>query len=108
MREDASSWSSASIRALSYSVALLIVSRLTNLLFDIDKVKQKWKKMKQPTKEMLVVNFNPLRTIPLHDSAIVYPFDLFLKCADEKKDYQMSNISLWSSSEKSTSYPVVR
>ena len=54
------------------------------ILFDIGKVKQ----MKQPTKEMLVVNFNPLRTIPLHDSAVVYPFDLFLKCADEKKDYQ--------------------
>lgn len=58
------------------------------ILFDIDKVKQKWKNMKPPMKEMLVVNFNPLRTIPLHDSAVVYPFDLFLKCADEKKDYQ--------------------
>lgn len=41
--------------------------------------------MKQPTKEMLVVNFNPLRTIPLHNSAVVYPFDLFLQYADEKK-----------------------
>lgn len=58
------------------------------ILFDIDKVKQKWKNVKPPMKEMLVVNFNPLRTIPLHDSAVVYPFNLFLKCADEKKDYQ--------------------
>lgn len=58
------------------------------ILFDFDKVKKKWPKMRTETTEMLVVNFNPLRTIPLHDSAVVYPFDLFLKCADETKDYQ--------------------
>ena len=58
------------------------------ILFDFDKVKEKWPEMRTETTEMLVVNFNPLRTIPLHDSAVVYPFDLFLKCANEKKDYQ--------------------
>ena len=58
------------------------------ILFDFDKVKEKWSEMRKETTEMLVVNFNPLRTIPLHDSAVVYPFDLFLKCANEKKDYQ--------------------
>lgn len=57
------------------------------ILFDFDKVKEKWPEMRTETTEMLVVNFNPLRTIPLHDSAVVYPFDLFLKCANEKKDY---------------------
>lgn len=40
------------------------------------------------TKEMLVVNFECLRTIPLHDSAVVYPFKLFLQCTDKKMDYQ--------------------
>lgn len=56
------------------------------ILFDFDKVKQKWPEMRNTeTREMLVVNFNPLRTIPLHDSAVVYPFDLFLQYADEKK-----------------------
>ncbi len=34
------------------------------------------------TREMLVVNFDCLSAIPLHDSAVVYPFDLFLECAD--------------------------
>lgn len=59
------------------------------LLFDFDKVKQKWPKMgNTETREMLVVNFNPFRTVPLHDSAVVYPFDLFLKCADKGMDYQ--------------------
>lgn len=39
-------------------------------------------------KEMLVVNFNCLPTIPLHDSAVVLPFDLFLQCADAGMDYK--------------------
>lgn len=58
------------------------------ILFDFDKVKKKWPEMKTKTKEMLVVNFNPLRTVPLHDSAVVYPFGLFLQCADKKMKYQ--------------------
>ncbi len=53
------------------------------ILFDFDKVKKKWSDMKNTeTREMLVVNFDCLSAIPLHDSAVVYPFDLFLKCAD--------------------------
>lgn len=59
------------------------------ILFNFDEVAEKWSEMKNTkTREMLVANFNPLRTIPLHDSAVVYPFDLFLKFADEKKDSQ--------------------
>lgn len=59
------------------------------ILFDFDEVKDEWEEMRNSeTREMLVVNFNPLRTIPLHDSAVVFPFDLFLNCADKKMDYQ--------------------
>ena len=36
---------------------------------------------------MLVVNFDCLRTIPLHDTAVVLPFDEFLKCADAGMAY---------------------
>lgn len=57
------------------------------ILFDVNAAQAKGQEIYRNTSEMLVVNFNPLRTIPLHDSAVVYPFDLFLKCADEKKDY---------------------
>jgi len=54
------------------------------VLFDFDKVWEKWSDMKSTeTREMLVVNFDFLSMIPLHDSAVVYPFDLFLKCADK-------------------------
>lgn len=33
------------------------------------------------------MNFNPLRTIPLNDIAVVLPFNLFLQCADAGMDY---------------------
>lgn len=56
------------------------------VLFDFNKVKKKWKNMSNTkTTEILVVNFNPLRTIPFHDSAVVLPFSLFLHYADRKQ-----------------------
>ena len=58
-------------------------STLFAILFDVDTAKAKGEEIYSKTKEMLVVNFNPLRTIPLHDSAVVLPFDLFLQCADD-------------------------
>ena len=62
-------------------------SKLFAILFDFDAVRKKWPKMNRPTSEMLVVNFDCLRAIPLHDRAVVYPFDLFLKCADKGFPY---------------------
>ena len=37
---------------------------------------------------MLVVNFDCLATIPLHDIAVVLPFVEFLRCADADKAYE--------------------
>ena len=67
-------------------------SNLYAILFDFEAVKEKWPEMKTETREMLVVNFDCLRTIPLHDSAVVLPFELFLQyadavCADAKCPY---------------------
>ena len=58
------------------------------ILFDFDAVRKRWPQMSRPTSEMIVVNFNCLRAIPLHDTAVVLPFDLFLQCADAGKTYQ--------------------
>lgn len=54
------------------------------ILFDFVAVEKKWPEMKTKTREMLVVNFNCLPMIPLHDTAVVLPFELFLQCADAK------------------------
>jgi len=67
------------------------------VLFDFDKVWEKWSDMRNTeTREMLVVNFDCFSMIPLHDSAVVYPFDLFLECADkadpEKADEEYRKI----------------
>lgn len=63
-------------------------SNLFVILFDFDEVQKKWPDMKGTrTREMLVVNFNCLATIPLHDTAVVLPFDEFLRCADAVKPY---------------------
>lgn len=61
--------------------------KLYAILFDVETAKRKKQKIYSETHEMLVVNFNCLSTIPLHDSAVVLPFDLFLQCADDGVDY---------------------
>ena len=58
------------------------------ILFDVETAQAKEQEIYSKTKEMLVVNFNCLPTIPLHDSAVVLPFDLFLQCADAGMDYK--------------------
>ena len=58
------------------------------ILFDFDAVEKKWPEMKTKTKEMLVVNFDCLRVIPLHDTAVALPFGLFLQYADANMAYQ--------------------
>lgn len=58
------------------------------ILFDVDTAKAKEQEIYPDTREMLVVNFNCLPTIPLYDSAVVLPFDLFLQCADAGMDYK--------------------
>ena len=63
-------------------------SNLFAVLFDFDTVKKKWPSMKRATAEMLVVNFNCLPMIPLHDTAVVLPFNLFLQCADKGMAYK--------------------
>ena len=63
-----------------------VPSNLFVILFDVGAATAK-QKIYLETKEMLVVNFNCLSTIPLHDSAVVLPFDLFLQCADDGVDY---------------------
>lgn len=57
-----------------------VPSDLYAILFDLNEVGKKRPQMK--TREMLVVNFDCLRAIPLHDTAVVLPFKLFLQCAD--------------------------
>ena len=58
--------------------------KLFVILFDFDEVQKKWSDMRGTrTREMLVVNFDCLATIPLHDTAVVLPFDEFLRCADD-------------------------
>lgn len=63
-------------------------SNLFAILFDFEAVRTRWPQMSRPTSEMIVVNYNCLRAIPLHDTAVVLPFDLFLQCADAGKTYQ--------------------
>ena len=63
-------------------------SKLFVILFDADAAKRKKQKIYSRTIEMLVVNFDCLRTIPLHDTAVVLPFKLFLQCADAGKAYK--------------------
>ena len=58
------------------------------VLFDVDTAKAKGQDIYRYTREILLVNFNPLRTIPLHNSAVVLPFDLFLQCADAGMNYR--------------------
>ncbi len=57
------------------------------ILFDVKTAKEKGQEIYSGTKEMLVVNFNCLPMIPLHDSAVVLPFDKFLQCADDGVAY---------------------
>ena len=57
------------------------------ILFDVKTAKAKSQEIYRNTSEMLVVNFNCLPTIPLHDSAVVLPFALFLQCADAGMNY---------------------
>lgn len=65
------------------------VKKLFAILFDFDEVQEKWPNMRTTrTKEMLVVNFDCLATIPLHDIAVVLPFVEFLRCADADKAYE--------------------
>ena len=61
--------------------------KLYAILFDVDTAKAKEQEIYPDTREMLVVNFNCLPTIPMHDSAVVLPFDLFLQCADDGVAY---------------------
>lgn len=63
-------------------------SNLYAILFDFDASRKKWptERIKE-TAEMLVVNFDCLRTIPLNDTAVVLPFGLFLECADAGDKY---------------------
>lgn len=63
-------------------------SNLFAILFDFDAVRKRWPQMSRPTSEMIAVNFNCLPAIPLHDVAVVLPFDLFLQCADDGMAYQ--------------------
>ena len=63
-------------------------SNLFAILFDVETAKAKGQDIYRYTREMLVVNFNPLRTIPLHNSAVVLPFDLFLQYADAGMNYR--------------------
>ena len=58
------------------------------ILFDVKTAKAKSQEIYRNTSEMLVVNFNCLPTIPLHNSAVVLPFDLFLQCADAGMNYR--------------------
>lgn len=58
------------------------------ILFDSDAAKKKQQKIYWKTIEMLVVNFECLRTIPLHDTAVLLPFYRFLQCADDGMTYQ--------------------
>lgn len=62
-------------------------SNLFAILFDVREAEKKWSRMSKKTKEMLVVNFNCLRVIPLHDTAVVLPFSLFLQHADAGSEY---------------------
>lgn len=64
-----------------------VPSNLFAILFDFKAVKKKWRTMNTPTREMLVVNFNCLATIPLYDTAVILPFDEFLRCADNDMEY---------------------
>lgn len=66
----------------------LAPSNLFVILFDVDTAKAKEQEIYPDTREMLVVNFNCLPTIPLHDSAVVLPFGLFFQCADAGMDYK--------------------
>lgn len=63
-------------------------SNLFVILFDSNAAKKKKQKIYWKTTEMLVVNFNCLAAIPMFDTAVVYPFDLFLQCADADKTYK--------------------
>ena len=65
-----------------------VPSNLFAILFDVDTAKAKGQDIYRYTREILLVNFNPLRTIPLHNSAVVLPFDLFLQCADAGMNYR--------------------
>lgn len=58
------------------------------ILFDVKAAEEKEQDIYRYTREMLVVNFNCLPTIPLHDSAVVLPFDLFLQYADAGTNYR--------------------
>lgn len=58
------------------------------ILFDVKAAKEKGQDIYRYTREILLVNFNPLRTIPLHNSAVVLPFDLFLQYADAGMNYR--------------------
>lgn len=64
-----------------------IPSNLFVVLFDVEACMKKWDNTNVETAEMLVVNFDCLRTIPLNDTAVVLPFDLFLECADAGDKY---------------------
>lgn len=63
-------------------------SNLFAILFDVETAKAKGQEIYRYTREILLVNFNPLRTIPLHNSAVVLPFDLFLQYADAGMNYR--------------------
>lgn len=56
------------------------------VLFDFDKVTDKWKNA-SVTKEMLVVNFPCVRCIPYDDIAVALPFEQFIECADRGMQY---------------------
>lgn len=62
--------------------------KLFAILFDVNAAEAMGQEIYRNTSEMLVVNFNCLSAIPLHDSAVVLPFDLFLQCADAGMDYK--------------------
>lgn len=62
-------------------------SNLFAILIDVSEAKKKWARMNEDTQEMLVVNFNCLRVIPPHDTAVVLPFSLFLQHADAGSEY---------------------
>ena len=64
--------------------SMQVSSDLYAILFDKDADKEVY----EYTTEMLVVNFDCLQVIPLHDKAVALPFDLFLQCADADMAYQ--------------------
>jgi len=82
-------------------------SNLYAILFDFDACRRKWPNDKiKKTTEMLIVNFNCLRTVPLNDTAVVLPFSLFLECADAGDKYSdiVKKAIEWRKGNVSSSY----